>query len=106
MTGSSVGQPHQCRKGLHCRWQHCSLDANKGLEIELCDFEAENVTPKGDYSRQVVEIVIGGVPTVLEISVMSWFVSLGRVLLQGSISTILFEPVRHQVDLRKVEVAI
>jgi hypothetical protein len=34
------------------------------------------------------------------------FVSLGRILLQGSVSTNLFDPVRHQVDLRKVEVGI
>jgi hypothetical protein len=43
---------------------------SKGLEIELTDFEAENVTPKGDYLYQVVEIVIGSIPTVLEIRFM------------------------------------
>jgi hypothetical protein len=37
---------------------------SEGLEIELSDFEAEDTTLKGDYLRQVVEIVIGGIPTV------------------------------------------
>jgi len=76
------------------------------LEIELSDFEAENGTLKGEYLQQVVEIVIAGVPTVLEIRFMCLFISLGRILLQGSVSTNLFDPVRHQVDLRKVEVGI
>jgi hypothetical protein len=56
------------------------------LEIELSDFEAENVTLKGDFLWQVVEIVIGGVPTVLEVRLMCFFMSLGRILLQGSVS--------------------
>jgi hypothetical protein len=38
--------------------------------IELSDFEVENAMLKGNYLRQVVEIVIGGVPTVLEIRFM------------------------------------
>jgi hypothetical protein len=50
------------------------------LEIELSDFEAEYATLKGDYLRQVVEIVIGGVPTVLEVRFMCLFMSLGRIL--------------------------
>ena len=79
---------------------------SEGLEIELSDFEAENATLKGDYLRQVVEIVIRGVPTVLEIRFMCLFVSLGRILLEGSVSTNLFGPMRHQVDLRNVEVGI
>jgi hypothetical protein len=79
---------------------------SEGLEIELSDFEAENATLKGDYLQQVVERVIRGVPTVLEIRFMCLFMSLGRILLQGSISTNLFDPVRHQVDLWKVEVGI
>ena len=76
------------------------------MEIELSDFEAENATLKGDYLRQEVEIVIGGVPTVLEVRFMCLFMSLGRILLHGSVSTNLFGPMRHQVDLRKVEVGI
>ena len=79
---------------------------SEGLEIELSDFEAENATLKGYYLRQVVEIVLGGIPTVLEIHFMCLFLSLCRILLQGSVSTNLFDPVRHQVDLRKVEVGI
>jgi len=77
-----------------------------GLEIELSDFEAENVTLKGDYLWQVVEIVIGGIPTVLEVGFMCLFMCLSRKLLQGSVSTNLFSPIRHQVDLSKVEVGI
>jgi len=76
------------------------------LEIELSALEADNATLKGVYLRQVVEIVIGGVPTVLEVRFMCLFMSLGRILLQGSVSTNLFDPMRHQVDLRKVEVGI
>jgi hypothetical protein len=76
------------------------------LEIELSDFEAENATLKGDYLQQVVEIVIGGIPTVLEVRFMCLFMSLGRILLQGSVTTNLFDPMRHHVDHRKVEVGI
>jgi hypothetical protein len=79
---------------------------NEGLEIELSVFKAENATLKGDYLRQVVEILIGSIPTILEVRFMFLFMSLSRILLQGSISTNLFDPMRHQVDLRKVEVSI
>ena len=34
------------------------LTVSYGLGIELCDLEAENAMLKGDYSWQVVEIVI------------------------------------------------
>jgi hypothetical protein len=61
---------------------------------------------KGDSLWQVVEIVIGGIPTVLEVRFMCMFLSLGRILWQGSVSTNMFGPMRHQVDLRKVEVGI
>ena len=37
---------------------------------------------------------------------MCLFMSLGRILLQRSGSTNLFDPMRHQVDLVKVEVGI
>jgi len=50
---------------------------SEGLEIELSDFELENAILKGDYLRQVVEIVIGGVPTVLVVHFMCLFMSLG-----------------------------
>jgi hypothetical protein len=79
---------------------------SKGLGIEVSEFEEVNVTVKGDYLRQVVYIVIGGVPTIHEVGFMCLFMSLGRILLQGSISTNLFSPMRHHVDLRKVEVGI
>jgi hypothetical protein len=78
----------------------------ESLEIELSGFEAENPMLKGEYLRQVVEIVIGGIPTVLESQCMFLIISLCRILLQGSVPTNLFDPVRHQVDLRKVEVGI
>jgi hypothetical protein len=77
-----------------------------GLEIELSDSEAENATLKGDYLWKVVDIVIGGVPTIFEDRFMYLFTSLGRILLQGSVWTNLFDSMRHQVDLWKVEVAI
>jgi hypothetical protein len=55
---------------------------------------------------QVVEIVIGGVATVLDVRFMCLFMALGGILLQGSVSRNLFGPVWHRVDLRKVEVGI
>jgi hypothetical protein len=76
---------------------------SEGLAITLSYFQAEDVTLAGDYLRQVVVIVIGGVPTVLEDRFMCLFMSLSRILLQGSVSTNLFSPIRQQVDLRKVE---
>jgi len=79
---------------------------SESMEIALHDFEAENATLEGDYLQQVFEIVIGRVPTVLEVHVMCLFMPLRRILLQGSLSTNLFDTVRHQVDLRKVEVGI
>jgi hypothetical protein len=79
---------------------------SEGLEIALSDFEAENATLKGDFLWQVIVIVIGGVPTVLEVRFMSLFMSLGRKLLQGFVSPNLFSSMRHQVDLWKVEVGI
>jgi hypothetical protein len=78
----------------------------EGFEIELSDFEAENATLKGYYLWHVVVIVIGGVPTVLEVRFMCMFMCLGRIQLQGSVSTNLFGPRTHQVDLPKVEVGI
>jgi hypothetical protein len=78
----------------------------EGFEIELSDLEAENETLKGDFLRQVVEIVIGGVPTVLDVCFMWLFMFLAGILWQGSVSTNLLDPMRYQVDLRKVEVGI
>jgi ABC-type thiamin/hydroxymethylpyrimidine transport system permease subunit len=79
---------------------------SEGSEIELSDFEAEDAMLNGHYWWQVVEIVIGGVPTVLEVCFMCLFMSLGRILMQGSISMDMFEPMRHQEDVRKVKVGI
>jgi len=79
---------------------------SEGLEIELSDFEAENATLKGDYLRQVVEIVIGGVPTIPEVRFRCLYMSLSRLLLQGSEWINLCDPMRHQVDLQKVDIGI
>jgi hypothetical protein len=79
---------------------------SESLGIDLSDFEAQDATLKGDYLWQVVEIGIAGVPTVLEVRFMYSIMSLGRILLQGSVSANLFDPMRHQVDLQKVEVGI
>jgi hypothetical protein len=54
---------------------------SNSLEIELSDFEAENAKLKGDNLRQVFGILIGGVPTVLEIRFMGLLISVGRILL-------------------------
>jgi len=79
---------------------------SEGLEIELSEFTAENAMRKGDYVRQVVEIVIGDVPTVVRIRLMRLFMSLSGILLQGSIFTNLFDTLSHQVYLWKVQVGI
>jgi len=76
------------------------------LEIALSDFEGENAMVKGDHLRQVVEIVIGGVPVDVEVCFMCLFMSLGRLLLQGSVSTNLFYQMWNKVDLWKVEVTL
>jgi len=79
---------------------------SEGLEIELSGSDAENVTLKGDYLLQVVEIEVGGVQSILEVCYMCLFKSLGSMVLRGSVSTNLFHPMRHQVDLRTVELGI
>jgi hypothetical protein len=79
---------------------------SESLVIELSDFDAKNATLKGDCLWQVDEIVIGGVPTILEVRFMCFFMTLGRTLLQGSVLTNLFDPMRNQVDHWKVEVGI
>jgi len=76
---------------------------SEGLEIELSDFEAEDGMLKGDYFWQVVEILFGGVPTILKVRCRCLFMSLFRILLEGSLSRNLFDPLRHQVDITKVE---
>jgi len=78
---------------------------SEGLEIELSDFEAEDVTLKGDYLWQVVEIVIGVIPTILEVRFMCLFMSLNRILLKHSVLTNLFDSIRHPVDFQKVDVS-
>jgi hypothetical protein len=76
------------------------------LEIELSDFDAENETLNADNMWQVVQIVIGGFPTILEVGLMCVFISLCRILLQESVMMNIFGPMRHEVDLHKVEVGI
>jgi hypothetical protein len=78
----------------------------EGLEIDLFDFDAEDVMQKGDYMWQVFENVIGVEPTVLEVNFMRLFMALGRILLQGSVLMNLFGPLRQPVDLAKVVVGI
>jgi hypothetical protein len=82
------------------------LTLSKGLEIKLSDFEAKNATLKGDYLWRGVEIVFGGVPTIIGIRIIWLFMSLGSILLQVSISMNLVDQMKHQVDARKVEVGI
>jgi len=57
---------------------------------------------KGDYLWQGVESVIGCIPIGREIDCMYSFMSRGGILLHGSVSTIMFGPMGHQVDHRKV----
>ena len=68
------------------------LTLSHGFETELSDCGAENVTLKGDYVRQVVEILNVPVPTVLEVRFVCFFMSLSKILLQVSRSMSLCEP--------------
>jgi len=106
MTGGPGGSLISTRREDFAGGSAVLPTVSEGLEIDLCDFDAENATLQGDYVRQVVWIVIGGIPTVLEVRFMCLFMSLGGILLEGSVSTNLFDPMRHQVDLRKVEVGM
>jgi len=76
------------------------------VDIELSDFEAKHMMLTVDYMLQAGEILIGGVPNVLEVHFMCLFMSLSRILVQGSISTNQFYPMRNQVDIQTVEVII
>jgi hypothetical protein len=62
------------------------------LKFELSNFEAEDATLKGDYLWLVVKIVIAGVATVLAVRLKCLFMALSEILLQGSVSTNLFDP--------------
>jgi hypothetical protein len=77
-----------------------------GTKIYLSDFETEIARLKGDFLRNVVEIVIGGIQIILEVHFMCRFISLGRMLLQGSMLMNLINPMRYQVDLGKVTVGL
>jgi hypothetical protein len=55
---------------------------SQGLKSVLSDSEGENVRLTGDYLWQVVEIVIGGVPTFLEVRFMYIVRSLHKIMLQ------------------------
>jgi len=94
-----LGAQGRCQ--ISTRWEDLAcfsaflLTLRVGLEIEPLDFKAENSMMTGDFLCQVVEIVIRGIPTVLDINVKCLFMSLGRILLKGSISTTLLNPIRH-----------
>jgi len=53
---------------------------SEGFEIELHHFGVVNAMLKGDYLWQLVEIVIGGIPTILQVHFMWLFKCLGTVL--------------------------
>lgn len=76
------------------------------MAIELSDCEAENTTLTADYLWQVFEIVIRGIPTIIEVHFMCLVISLGRILVQCSVPMNQFHPMRHPVDSRTVEVSI
>jgi hypothetical protein len=50
---------------------------SEGLEIELFYFDTDSATLNRDSLQQVVEIVIGGIPTGLEVHFVSFSMSLG-----------------------------
>ena len=81
------------------------LTRSEGRRIDLSHLECEIGTLKGDFLRRVVEIVIGGILTVLEVRFMCVFIALSRVLWKGPISTNPVDPVKYQVDLPKLKFA-
>jgi hypothetical protein len=100
-----VGQISTGREDFACRGGVLPT-LSEGLRIELPDFDGEDATLQGDYLLQVVNIVIGDVPTVLEFCYRCLFISLGRILMQGSESMCLFQPMTNEVHIPKVEVGI
>jgi hypothetical protein len=76
---------------------------SEGLKIELFEFEVENITMKPEYLWRVVDIVIGGIQTVLEVGLLCLFMSVGRMLLYSSVRMNLFGPMKHQLDPQRVE---
>ena len=106
MTGSPEGQPEKSWMGGLWRRQRGSRDPERGLGDRSPGFRNENAMLKGDYLRQVVKIVNGGVPTVHEVCSMCLFMSLRRILLQRSLSMNLFDTITHELDLLNVEVSI
>jgi hypothetical protein len=106
MTGGSEGIQISTRRENFAGGCADFLMLSEGLEIEHSDFDTEDAMLNSNYLWQLVEIVIGGVPTGREICLMCLFMSRGRILLQCSVSMNLFDPVRHQVDVWKVEVRI
>jgi len=79
---------------------------SKGLEIELSDHEVENTMLHGDHLRQELVSVIEGIPTIFEVHFMHMFRSRLSITMKDSLLTNLFDPVRHQVNCRKVEVGM
>jgi hypothetical protein len=77
---------------------------NEGVQSQLSDFEAVNATLKRYYLQQEGEIVIGGIPIILEFRFMCLFISLGRIRLEGSILINLFNPMGHHTDLQNLQV--
>jgi len=69
------------------------------LGIELWNIAAENATQQAESLLQAIQIVIGGVPTILEGCFMCLFISLCRIQLQGSASRNLVDPMSPQVHL-------
>jgi hypothetical protein len=78
---------------------------SEALGIDLSDFEIENVMWKCDSLWQVVKIVIGGVPHVIEVRFMYLSLSVGRMLLQSLVLTNQMEPMRNQVVFGKLKSA-
>jgi hypothetical protein len=71
------------------------LMLSDGLEIEHSNLNADNVTLKGDPLKQEVQIVIGGIPNILEVHDMSLVMSLGKIPFEVTIMTNLFDLIRY-----------
>jgi len=92
MTGSSGGSQISTGREDIAGGSAVLLTLSVCWEIKLSDFELENMTRNGDYLQLVVEILIGGVPTGLQVCFMCMFMSLSRMMLPCFISTNLFDP--------------
>ena len=79
--GTWVGEAWACNGGGLCVVVVVALPSKK-LKIEATDLKAEDATLEGEYLRQIVDIVIRRIPSILQIRPVRVLVCLCRPLWQ------------------------